>query len=106
MKRMSMAKLTAAEVDAKLKSIPGWKRDGDFIVKAFKFKKFMEGIEFVQKVAEIAEEQEHHPDINVVWTTVTLSIQTHDEGGITSWDLDLASEIEKRLGKKTKPTKA
>ena len=69
----------------------------------------MEGIRFVDKVAKIAESQEHHPDINVVWTTVTLKIQTHDEGGLTKWDIALAKEIEKNLnrgGKKASERKA
>ena len=95
-----MARLTAAEVDRKLKNLPGWTRQGDFITKPFKFKEFMDGIGFVEKVAAIAEELEHHPDIHIVWTTVTLQIQTHDEGGVTPYDIDLAAEIEKRLGTK------
>lgn len=92
-----MAKLSAAEVERALKPLKGWKRDGDFITKAFKFQTFLEGIRFVDQVALVAESQEHHPDIQVVWTTVTLKIQTHDEGGLTEWDIGLAREIEKRL---------
>ena len=46
-------------------------------------------------VAKIAESEEHHPDIHVVWTTVTLKITTHDEGGLTKWDVALAKAIEK-----------
>ncbi|HYR03893.1 MAG TPA: 4a-hydroxytetrahydrobiopterin dehydratase [Nitrososphaerales archaeon] len=92
-----MAKLSDAEIERALKSLKGWGRDGDFITKEFRFRAFMEGIRFVDHVAVIAESQEHHPDINVVWTTVTLKIQTHDEGGITNWDVALAKEIEKRL---------
>jgi 4a-hydroxytetrahydrobiopterin dehydratase len=92
-----MAKLSDAQVKSALKPLKGWKRDGDFITKAFKFRTFLAGIRFVDKVALIAEAQEHHPDIKVVWTTVTLSIQTHDEGGITEWDIGLAGEIEKHL---------
>jgi 4a-hydroxytetrahydrobiopterin dehydratase len=95
-----LTKLSPAQVDVKLKALTGWKREGDFIVKSFKFKKFMDGIEFVHKVAVIAEKLGHHPDIHVVWTKVTLQIQTHDEGGITSYDIKLASEIEKGLGQK------
>ena len=93
-----MARLSEAQVDRGLKGLKGWKREGDFITKAFKFKTFLAGIRFVDAVAKIAEAQEHHPDIKVVWTTVTLSIQTHGEGGITDLDLDLAKEIERQLG--------
>ena len=92
-----MAKLSGAEVERALKPLKGWKRDGDFITKAFKFQTFLEGIRFVDQVALVAETQEHHPDIQVVWTKVTLKIQTHDEGGLTERDIGLAREIEKRL---------
>jgi 4a-hydroxytetrahydrobiopterin dehydratase len=103
---MAMAKLSEAAVDRALKSLPGWTREGDFITKEFRFPTFLAGIRFVDKVALIAEAQEHHPDIHVVWTTVTLKIQTHDEGGITKWDVGLAGEIEKRLSRvKKKPAR-
>jgi 4a-hydroxytetrahydrobiopterin dehydratase len=99
-----MAKLSDAEIARALKSLKGWDRDGDFITKQFRFRAFMEGIRFVDDVAVIAESQEHHPDIHVVWTTVTLKIQTHDEGGITDWDVALAKEIEKHLPIGAKPS--
>ena len=92
-----MAKLSDAEIERALKSLKAWRRDGDFITKEFHFRTFMEGIRFVDQLAVIAESQEHHPDIHVVWTKVTLKIQTHDEGGITDWDVALAKEIEKHL---------
>ena len=98
-----LTRLTDAQIESKMEALPGWERRGDFIVKSFRFKKFMEGISFVDKVALIAEKLDHHPDIHVVWTTVTLQIQTHDEGGLTSLDFRLASEIEKRLGLKKPP---
>ncbi len=91
-----MARLSDAQVERALKPLKGWRRDGDFIAKDFRFRTFLGGIRFVDKVARIAESQEHHPDIHVVWTTVTLKIQTHDQGGITGLDVALAAEIEKR----------
>lgn len=57
----------------------------------------MEGISFISKVARVAEKEQHHPDIHVRYTTITLSVQTHSEGGITEWDLALAEAIEKML---------
>ena len=90
-----MAKLSEAQVQRALKSLKGWKLEGSYITKAFSFPAFMAGIKFVDHVALVAEAQEHHPDIHVVWTTVTLKIQTHDEGGLTKWDFDLARAIEK-----------
>ena len=103
-----MAKLTDAEIGRALKSLKAWRRDGDFITKEFHFRTFMEGIRFVDQLAVIAESQEHHPDIHVVWTKVTLKIQTHDEGGITDWDVALAKEIEKHvpIGAKSSTPKA
>ena len=97
-----MARLSDAQVKRAIRSLKGWKREGDFITKDFRFRSFMGGIRFVDKVARIAESQEHHPDIHVVWTTVTLKIQTHDQGGITDLDVALAAEIEKNAfsGKK------
>ena len=87
--------LTDDEISARLKGLRGWKHEGKFITKAFEFEEFMDGIKFINHVAKVAEEQEHHPDIHVRYTTVTLSVQTHSEGGVTEWDLDLAEAIEK-----------
>jgi len=101
-----MAKLSDAQVERALKSLTGWTRDGDFLMKEFHFRTFLAGIRFVDAVALIAEAQEHHPDIRVVWTTVTLNIQTHDEGGITEWDVALAKEIEKHIIRGKKPKSA
>lgn len=92
-----MVILSDAQVQKALESLPGWKRSGNYIQKDFHFKTFLSGIAFVEAVAAVAEAQEHHPDIHVVWTTVTLKITTHDEGGLTKWDVALAKEIEKQL---------
>jgi 4a-hydroxytetrahydrobiopterin dehydratase len=97
-----MVKLSDAQVESALKSLPGWKRDGDFIAKEFHFRTFPAGIRFVDAVALVAEAQEHHPDIHVIWTTVTLKITTHDEGGLTKWDIGLAKAIEADLSRAKK----
>jgi 4a-hydroxytetrahydrobiopterin dehydratase len=89
-----MPKLSPSVVDRRLASLDGWKRDGDFITKTFTFGAFMEGIQFVNDVAAVAERLEHHPDIHIRWTTIRLEIQTHDEGGITSYDVALAKAID------------
>jgi 4a-hydroxytetrahydrobiopterin dehydratase len=91
--------LKADEVDQALSGLPGWRRDGKFVTKAFEFERFMDGIKFVGEVAKVAEEQEHHPDIRIRYTSVTLSLQTHSEGGVTEWDLDLAKAIEQAVGR-------
>ena len=96
------ALLSDQQIAARLKKLDGWKHEGEFIVKSFEFNDFMDGVEFIRKIARIAEKEEHHPDINVRYTTVTLSLQTHSEGGVTEWDLDLAGAIEKSLRKRTR----
>jgi len=105
-----MAVLSDAQVESALRNLSGWRRDGNFITKDFHFPTFLAGIRFVDRVAIIAEAQEHHPDLQIVWTTVTLRIQTHDEGGLTKWDIALAKAIEKSIAggstKSSRPSKA
>lgn len=91
--------MTDGEVAARLKRLKGWKHEGRFITKTFEFKEFMDGIAFVNSIAKIAEKEEHHPDINVRYTTIRLSLQTHSEGGVTEWDIGLADGIESFLAK-------
>lgn len=87
--------LTAREIKTKLRGLDGWKHRGHFITKTFVFDEFMDGISFLNEVAKAAERQEHHPDIKVRYTSVTLSIQTHSEGGVTNWDVGLARAIDR-----------
>lgn len=101
-----MARLSDAQVDRAIESLDGWRRDGDFLTKDFRFRTFMAGIRFVDALALVAEAQEHHPDIHVVWTTVTLRIQTHDEGGLTEMDVELANAIEKMVSRGKKRAKS
>ena len=92
--------LSDSEISKRLGALKGWKHEGKFIAKAFEFPAFMEGVAFVERVAAVAEREEHHPDIHIRYTTVTLSIQTHSEGGVTEWDFELAEAIEKELAKR------
>lgn len=87
--------LTAKEVERELRGLKGWHRRSGFITKTFVFDHFMDGISFLNRVARIAEKQEHHPDIKVRYTRITLSIQTHSEGGVTAWDIGLAKAIDR-----------
>ena len=89
-----MAKLSADQIKEKLKALPGWEYKDNAISKMFKFKEYLHGIEFVQKVAEIAEAADHHPDITINYTRVTFSNSTHDQGGVTDKDFKLAENIE------------
>lgn len=95
--------LKDAEIRERLKPLKGWRHEGAFITKTFEFKRFMDGISFIDSVAKVAEEKEHHPDIHVVYTSITLAVQTHSEGGVTEWDLELAEAIEAMLRKKQHP---
>jgi 4a-hydroxytetrahydrobiopterin dehydratase len=85
--------LSRQELKEELKTLEGWQTKGRFIVRPYEFKEFMEGIKFVNNVAGIAERLEHHPDISIRYTLVTLSLQTHSEGGVTKRDVQLAKEI-------------
>jgi len=91
---LTMAKLSEDQIAEKLKALPGWEYKNNAISKMFKFKEFLHGIEFVQKVAEIAEAADHHPDIAINYTRVTFSCSTHDAGGVTDKDFKLAQNIE------------
>lgn len=89
-----MAKLSPHQVQAGLAKLPGWALKGGEIAKAFKFPSFRAAIGFVDKVADIADAADHHPDIDVRFDRVTLTLSTHSAGGLTELDLALASEIE------------
>lgn len=94
--------LTSKEIRQRLEGLSGWRLRGKFIVKTFEFDRFMDGIAFLNAVAKVAEKQEHHPDVNIRYTAVRLSVQTHSEGGVTSWDIGLAKAIEKLRSKARK----
>lgn len=86
--------LDAAAVTDALAGLPGWTRDGDSIVRTAKLPSFPAAIGVVDRVAEYAESQDHHPDIDIRWRNVRIALTTHDAGGLTDLDFDLATEIE------------
>jgi 4a-hydroxytetrahydrobiopterin dehydratase len=90
---IDMSRLTDHQISEKLKSMPGWAHDGEQISRVFAFDSFMQGIEFVDQVAEAAEEQDHHPDIDIRYTDIKVSLSSHDAGGITDRDFRLAQHI-------------
>lgn len=92
-----MAKLNDSEIATGLAALNGWSRSGDAIVKRYTFKAFQDGIRFVDRVAVAADAADHHPDIDIRWTTVTMSLSTHSAGGITKKDLALAATIDRLL---------
>jgi len=89
-----MAKLAPEQISEKLRGLAGWEHKGETIAKRYKFKEFMDGIRFINRIAEIAESMDHHPDITINYTRITFTCSTHDQGGITEKDFKLASEIE------------
>lgn len=82
------------EIKAALKELPQWEQSGKAIERTFEFDEFMQAIDFVNGVAELAEEAEHHPDIEINFNKVRLSLSTHSKGGITESDFDLAERID------------
>jgi 4a-hydroxytetrahydrobiopterin dehydratase len=92
-------KLSDIAVQRGLGSLPGWGRKGEVLSKTFQFETFPDGIAFVSRVADAAERAQHHPDIDIRYTKVTCMLTTHDSGGITQKDLDMASEIERAAAK-------
>lgn len=89
------AKLTDDQIRAELSTLAAWARENDALTRTFKFARFADGIAFVQRVAKAADAADHHPDIDIRYTKVRISLSTHDAGGITSDDVKLAREIEK-----------
>ena len=89
-----MPKLTEQELVERLKALKGWERDGGTIRKSFRFAKFADGIRFVDRVAVAADALDHHPDIDVRYTTITMVLSTHSAGGLTRKDFELAERIE------------
>ncbi len=87
-------RLSDLEIQRALGSLPGWARRGDVLTKSYTFPTFAAGIEFVQRIARAADEMNHHPDIDIRYTKILCTLSTHDAGGITQNDLDLAGQIE------------
>jgi len=90
----AMPPLADAEITAALEALDGWTREGDEIVKTFDCGAFADAIAFVVKVAFLAEQADHHPDIDIRWKDVRIALTTHSAKGLTNLDLDLATEIE------------
>jgi 4a-hydroxytetrahydrobiopterin dehydratase len=93
--------LSEDAVTAALTDLPGWERDGNAIVRTAKLPSFPIAITVVDRVAAIAEERDHHPDIDIRWTTVTFRCSTHSAGGITGADVELAAVIDELVDRLT-----
>ena len=95
---MAQPKLSDDEVRDGLAGLPGWERDGDEIVKVYELASFPGAIEFVGRVADLAEAANHHPDLDIRYRKVRVALSTHDSGGLTALDLALAGRIEAAAG--------
>jgi 4a-hydroxytetrahydrobiopterin dehydratase len=89
-----MAKLAPKQIKTALVAVKDWKKKGASITRTYKFKDFVAAMDFVNKVAKAAEKANHHPDIDIRWNKVTLTLATHSEGGLTQKDFDLAKKID------------
>ncbi|HVD38090.1 MAG TPA: 4a-hydroxytetrahydrobiopterin dehydratase [Solirubrobacterales bacterium] len=89
-----MALLSDAEIEERLARLPGWERSGDAIEKSFECGDFVGSVRFVQSVVQPSEAMNHHPDLTITWATVTVTVTTHSEGGLTAGDFELAGKID------------
>jgi 4a-hydroxytetrahydrobiopterin dehydratase len=88
---MAVPKLSDDDIQQHLSRLPGWTRSGDEITKQYRFADFTHAMQFVNHVAEEAESVNHHPDIDIRYDKVTLTLSTHDSGGVTQKDINLAA---------------
>jgi 4a-hydroxytetrahydrobiopterin dehydratase len=91
---MARPKLSDDEVRDGLARLPGWEREGDTIVKVYELESFPAVVDFVGRIAELAEAANHHPDLDIRYRKLRVALSTHDSGGLTAADLSLAGEIE------------
>ena len=89
-----MNTLDETQITQALSQLPGWKRDGKTISRTFEFKDFIASMGFVTQVAILSEKAFHHPDIDIRWNKVTITLTTHDAGGLTQKDADLAGKLQ------------
>ena len=90
-----MAELIKADdLKNRLKKVPEWELEKKHIERTFEFDDFTEAVDFVTAVAEVAEDEEHHPDIDIRYNKVRLKLSTHSEGGLTDLDFEVAEKID------------
>ena len=94
-----MPALTTKQLSVHLKTVPNWSKRAQTIVRTFQFEEFLNGIDFVNRIARKAQKNNHHPDIDIRFNKVTLKLTTHDEGGITEKDFSLARQCDEVFSK-------
>jgi 4a-hydroxytetrahydrobiopterin dehydratase len=98
-----MPALTTEQVSLQLKEVPDWTKRGQTIGRTFKFEGFMTSVDFVRRIAKQALKINHHPDIDIRFDKVTLTLTTHDEGGITEKDFLLAQKCDEVFARFLEP---
>jgi len=93
-----MAVLSDDQLKAALPALDGWEHSDGALRRSITFPAFLDGIDAVRRVGECAEAQDHHPDIDIRWRTVTFALVTHSEGGITDKDVEMAGDINRIVG--------
>ncbi|MGE3107559.1 MAG: 4a-hydroxytetrahydrobiopterin dehydratase [Phycisphaerales bacterium] len=101
-----MEPLSDALIDQAMANFPDWSQTGDAIQRTYQFSDFVGSMRFVNEVAAAAERDQHHPDILIRWNKVTLTLSTHDAGGITEKDFDLARKCDEAAMRLGPPPKA
>lgn len=94
-----MPALNNKQIKVHLKAVPDWSQRAHAIGRTFKFKGFLNSIAFVNRVAKRAQKMNHHPDMKICFDKVTLTLTTHDEGGITKKDFSLARQCDEVFSK-------
>ena len=88
------ALIAKTDINTMMKRVPEWETDKQSIERTFEFDDFNQAIDFVNAVAEIADEEDHQPDIDIRWNKVRLILSTHSEGGLTDLDFKLAEKLD------------
>ena len=94
-----MPALATKEVSLHLKAVPNWSKRAKTILRTYKFEGFLKSVAFVDRIAKKAQKSNHHPDIDIRFNQVTLTLTTHDEGGITEKDFSLARQCDEVFSK-------
>lgn len=94
----TMARLSDDEITERLARLSGWELAGKALRKSFDRGDFVGSVEFVRSIVGPAEEMNHHPDINISWSQVEVTLTTHSEGGLTDKDFELAAKIDELAG--------
>ncbi|MEH7106571.1 4a-hydroxytetrahydrobiopterin dehydratase [Bacillus sp. JJ1764] len=88
-------RLSDEEIVSAVAQLPGWKLDGKFIVKKYRFREFLKGVAFVNEIAQLSEEKNHHPFISIDYKLVSLRLTSWNSGGLTDLDVALAGDYDR-----------